>query len=343
MENVFHKFLDMVTIKDVAKKANISITTVSRVLNQSTHTVNPKTKERVLKAVEELHYRPNFFARGLLKKGTQTVGVIVPDISNSYYSEITHGIENIANKNGYTIIICNTYRLSSKVVNYIDVLAERQVDGIIFAGGINGKKFLEESLKKNALKVVLIGNHGLDFPSVQIDNFAGAYNVISYLIKLGHRDIGFIKGPLKSITSRERLKGYRKALRDNHIKVEDSLIKRGDFTPKGGVEATKSLINQKIKPSAIFCANDQMAIGAIKVLRESEYRIPEDIAIVGFDDIEIASYIRPSLTTISVPMYRLGQTAMVDLLNIIKGKEVKKKVVLQTKLIIRESTGNGIS
>lgn len=341
MENLFHTERDMVTIRDVAKKAKISITTVSRVLNQSNHRVNPRTKQRVLRAIEELNYRPNILARGLLKKGTQTIGVIVPDISNSYYSEITHGIEDIANKNGYTVIICNTYRLSSRVLNYIEVLAERQVDGIILAGGINGKSLIEESLKRNELKVVLIGEHGIDFPSVQIDNFAGAYNAISYLIESGHRDIGFIKGPSRSITSRERLKGYRKALEDNHIKVKESLIKNGDFTPKGGVEATKSLIGQKIKPSAIFCANDQMAIGAIKILRESGYRVPEDMAIVGFDDIELASYIRPSLTTISVPMYRLGQKAMTDLLNIIKKKGVEKKSVLQTKLIIRESTGNG--
>ena len=332
----------MSTIKDVAKKANTSITTVSRVLNQSAHAVNPKTREKVLKAVEELHFRPNVLARGLVKKETQTVGVIVPDISNSYYAEITRGIEDVANKNGYTVIICNTNRLSSKAVNYIEVLRERLVDGIIFTGGTDGKKLLETELKKYNLKVILIGNHGIDFPSVQIDNVAGSYKAISYLIKMGHRDIGFVRGPAKSITSRERLNGYKKALKDNGIKTRELLIKNGNFTSKSGFEATKLLINQKTKPTAIFCANDQMAIGSIKALREEGYRIPEEMAVVGFDDIELAFYIRPSLTTVSIPKHKLGQAAMSGLLNILKGKGVEKKVTLQTDLIIRESTGNGI-
>jgi len=332
----------MNTIKDVAKKANTSITTVSRVLNDSPHSVNPRTREKVLKAVRELNYRPNILARGLVKKESRTIGVIVPDISNSYYSEITHGIEDIANKNGYTVIICNTNRLASKALSYIKVLEERRVDGIIFAGGTDGKKLLESELKKQKTRVILIGNHGIDFPSVQIDNTDGASKAISYLIEQGHKNIGFIKGPPKSITSRERLNGYKKAMKDNGLPVKEELIVSGNFTSQSGYEATRLLLCQKTKPTAVFCVNDQMAIGSIKALRESGYLIPDNISVVGFDDIELASYIRPSLTTVSVPMYRLGQMAMSGLLNIIQEKGVERKVTLQTRLIIRESSGNGL-
>jgi LacI family transcriptional regulator len=332
----------MNTIKDVAKKAHTSITTVSRVLNNSPHSVNPKTREKVLKAVRELNYRPNILARGLVMKESRTIGVIVPDISNSYYSEITHGIENIANQNGYTVIICNTNRLASKALSYIKVLEERQVDGIIFAGGTDAKKLLESELKKQKTKVILIGNHGIDFPSVQIDNADGACRAISYLIDQGHRNIGFIKGPPKSITSRERFQGYKKAMKDNRLPVKEKLIVSGNFTSQSGYEATRLLLRPKTKPTAIFCANDQMAIGSIKAIRESGYLIPDNISVIGFDDIELASYIRPSLTTVSVPMYQLGQTAMSGLLNIIQEKGVEKKVTLQTKLIIRESSSNGL-
>ncbi|MCL4425620.1 MAG: LacI family transcriptional regulator [Firmicutes bacterium] len=327
----------MVTIKEVAQRAGVSITTVSRVLNNPGYSISPATKERVLQAVAELDYRPNALARGLLKKGISAIGLVVPDISNPYYPEVVRGVEDVASRLGYTVILCNTDRDIDKVRRYVRVLLEKRVDGIIFAGG--GIEGSDDDFLRPDLKVVLIGRHGLDLPSVQVNNVKAAFQATEHLIELGHRRIAAITGPEASTTSLDRLMGYKKALKEYNLPVDGSLIQKGNFRPEAGYQATKNLLSIEERPTAIVTANDQMALGAIRAIREAGLQVPGDISVAGFDDVCVASYFDPPLTTVSVPMYSMGVRSMEMLARLIANEKEKRRVVLETKLVIRQSTG----
>jgi LacI family transcriptional regulator len=339
MEKVFHtgRLYSMPTILDVALKANVSIATVSRVVNNSSHKVNSLTKKNVLKAIRELDYRPNALAKGLLKKKTMTIGIIIPDISNPYYAEIVRGIQDMADQFGYAIILLNTDRNQDWIIKHIYFLREKSADGIIFSGGtIHGEKVLS-SLKELRERVVVIGRHRVDFPAVVINNVGGAAKATQHLIGLNHKRIGFIGGPDKSTSSRDRLSGYKNALAQSSCPIDKNLIKKGDLTPRSGYLLAKELI-RKEQFTAIFAANDQMAIGAVRAAKELGSRVPEDLSVVGFDNIPFSSYFVPSLTTVEIPMYQIGAAAMEMLVNLISEKHTEKLRWFDTKLLIRDST-----
>lgn len=330
------------TIQDVADLAQVSISTVSRVVNDTGYPVRPETRQRVLDAIGALDFRPNPIARSLVGKPTQTIGLIVPDISNPYYPLLSRGVEDVASEQGYTVFFCNTDRSAAKARHYVEVLREKQTDGIIFAGG-----GLEESgeppLSEEDLgKVVLIGRHHWPFPSVQVDNARAARDATCHLIELGHNRIAFISGPSGLTSARDRLAGYRQAMEDPGFRVKqplESLIREGDFKAESGYQAALSLLRAREVPTAIFAANDRMAIAAMAAAYDLDLKVPEDVAVVGFDDTPAARDVRPALTTVSLPTYEIGASAARLLLRLLAGEATEEIVWLPTRLVVRQSSG----
>lgn len=336
-EKVFRKSFSTPTILDVARLARVSPATVSRVLNNS-HPVSAQTRERVLQAIEALHYHPNALARGLLKRQTAILGVLVPDVSNPYYSVILRGIEDEARLHGYSVLVCNTDRDPSRHVQYLRTLRERRADGIIVAGGQLDREAVN-FLRRTEMKVVAIGRHLVAVPSVRVDNVAAASEATRYLISLGHRRIATITGPAGSLTAADRLEGYRRALAEAGIPFDPQYVVEGSFRAEGGYEGTKHLFTLSTPPTAILAGNDRMAFGAIRALHEMGFRVPQDVSIVGFDDTLVARYTVPALTTVAIPMYDLGRKAAFLLFARLQGKRTPMVTVLPTELRIRESTG----
>ncbi len=330
----------MVTIKDVAKHAGVSVTTVSRVINNSDHPINDRTRRRVTAAIEELEFYPNAMARSLQFKETRTIGLMLPDIANPYYPGIVRGIEDAAQEAGYTVILCNTDRTRERTQRYLRVLREKRVDGIIFTGGGIVEDANRERFFETQVPAVVIGRHTLPLKAVQIDNVSAAKSAVQFLLGKGHRSIATITGPAASTTVRDRLSGYRQALAEAGLGVDPAWVVEGDFAPAGGYTALNRLpwANRLKRPTAIFAQNDLMAIGAMKALRDLSQKVPADVAVVGFDDIPLASYAVPALTTVAVPVYDLGVTAMRALAEILSGREVSPVTFLETSLVVRDST-----
>ena len=330
----------MSKIHDVAKRANVSIATVSRVLNESDHKVSVETAERVRQAVEELDYRPNALARALQTNKTMTVGVIIPDISNHYYAEIVRGIQDVADREGYNIILQNTDRNHDRIVKSIYLLREKIVDGIIFSGGtIDGYEPLS-ALKELRDRVVVIGRHDVNFPAVMVDNISGASMAVQHLVDLGHQRIGFIGWADNSTTAADRLSGYKSTLAQNGCRFEPELVRQGALTPESGYREAKKMLTLKNRPTAIFAGNDQMAFGVINAAMEIGLKVPEDLAVMGFDNIPLSSYFVPPLSTIEIPMFTLGTNSMETLVNLISGNKTTRIRLHKTKLIARKSTYN---
>ena len=234
----------MSTIHDVARRAGVSIATVSRVISESPHKVNEATRSRILKAIKDLDYRPNALAQGLIRKRSMTVGIIIPDISNPYYAEIVRGVQDVAEGLGYAVVLQNTDRKKERIINGIKVLREKRADGIIFSGGIiHGYETLS-SLKELAARVVVIGRHEVDFPAVRVDNLGGAAQAVQHLLDLGHERIGFFSGPKMSTSSIDRLQGYKNALAQRGRHYEGGLVKQGNLTPESGFHAAMELLRE---------------------------------------------------------------------------------------------------
>ena len=341
-ENLFwgKELTGAVNITDVAQRAGVSISTVSRVLNNSDYPIRPETRQKVLEAIEELRFRPNDVARSLLLKQTHTIGLIVPDISNPYYPELSLGVEATASEHGYAVIFCNTSRRPEKVEYYLDVLLQKRADGIIIAGGGTDLTQISQGTLRSDTKIALVGKHHLPFPSVQVDNFGAAREITSHLLHLGHRHIAFISGPPNLTSVQDRLAGYKASLEERGISEDNRLICEGDFGAESGYSATLSLLRGEPTPTAIFAANDRMAISAMAAAADVGLRVPNDLTVVGFDDIITASLVRPSLTTVALPAYEIGASAMRLMLRLLEGEECPKTVWLPTQLVIRQSSGS---
>lgn len=328
------------TIKDVAKASGLSVATVSRAINNST-SISKHTYDSVMRAINDLNYQPNLLGRNLRRTETRMVLVLLPTISNPFYARIVKGIEDIAHKNGYNIMLCNTDSDKQREKIYLNLLRSRLSDGVIF---------MEPELDKEEITKI-----GESFPVVQcceykegsgvshvsINNFAAAYDAVKHLISLGHNKIGLISSSNRFISTIQRENAYIKALKDSGLSFSKSMIKYGDYGFKSGLLATKQFLENKEKPTAIFAISDIMAIGAIKAVKEAKMKVPNDVAIMGFDDVSFASMCDPLLTTISQPQYDLGCVAMQLLLKCIKGEMKKPEYIfLEHELIIRESTIN---
>lgn len=331
----------MPNIVDVALRARVSIATVSRVVNKSLHKVNRETRERVLAAISELDYRPNALAKGLLMKKTMTIGIIIPDISNPYYAEIVRGIQDVADREGYAVTLHNTDRRQEGIIRCIYLLREKAADGIIFSGGIIDGRETLSALKELREKVVVIGRHDVDFPALLVDNLGGTTQAVRHLIDVGHSRIGYIGGPDGSTTALDRLTGFREAVTGSGLSYAPRLVKKGAWNPESGYLLGTQLLKAGRRPTAIVAANDQMAFGAVKAAKELGLMIPEDLAVVGFDNIPLSSYFNPPLTTVEIPMHGLGEAAMGVLLHLISKEPVERTRMFKTTLLVRGSTVSG--
>ncbi|MDI3547556.1 MAG: LacI family transcriptional regulator, repressor for deo operon, udp, cdd, tsx, nupC, and nupG [Halanaerobiales bacterium] len=329
----------MAKMSDVAKKANVSIATVSRVFS-SPETVAEETKKKVLKVVEELNYTPNVLARQLRKMETKTIVVVVPDITNTFFSRVLRGIETIARENGYRVLLGDTENDITLENEYLKTLYEKHADGLILLTARTDRITIEKLSENYPVVLACEYLEGSNLPTVSIDNISAARKATEHLIKLGHRRIAHITGPMNVILSRDRLKGYKQAMESYELEVDPILIQEGDFYYKTGYNLMLKLLFIENPPTAVFAANDEMAIGAIKAIQSQGLKVPEDIAIVGFDNIKMSAIFSPSLTTIGQPTYKIGEKAMNLLLDLIRGKKLSKnQFVLDDKLIIRESCG----
>jgi DNA-binding LacI/PurR family transcriptional regulator len=327
------------TIYDVAKKANVSIATVSKVINQ-TGSIGEKTRAKIFKVMEEMNYQPSVVASALTGKNTFTIGLLIPDLANPFFAEVSRSIEDRGHELGFSLVICSTDNDPEKEAQYISVLQKKRVDGIILATGIQNDGTLKELIKRN-VSIALIAR---DMPSltvntVLVDDFMGGYLAAKHLVSFGHRKIAVIAEDLEVMSSSERVRGYRCSLEEAGIEVDDNLICISDFTVEGGKLLTGKLLDSLIPPTAIFACNDLLAIGAIQAARERGLLLPEDLSVVGFDNTVLAKIVDPPLTTVAQPVHDMGRQ-VVDLLvqEIRRHSKEKQRIVLQPELIVRRST-----
>jgi LacI family transcriptional regulator, repressor for deo operon, udp, cdd, tsx, nupC, and nupG len=330
----------MVGIVDVARMANVSTATVSRVLSNNMN-VSSTTRAKVLKAINLLEYRPNRLASNLRKMSSKTVMAVVPDITNPFFSSVLQGFKDVALDNGYHVLLGDTGNSSEQERDFINLVKERVIDGLILATARLSKE--EVLTASQEIPVVLACEYidGFDIPTVSIDNVSAAREAVEYLIQIGHRRIGLITGPLGVILSRDRVKGYCQALNLNEIPKEGVLIQEGDFSVDSGYQTMLKLLALADPPTAVFALNDEMAIGAMKAIKQKGLEVPKDISVIGFDDIPMCELVEPELTTISQPKYEIGYQAMKMLLSTIKKEELNhKQIVLPHRLMIRDTCCN---
>lgn len=335
-----------ITIKEIARLAEVSTATVSMILNKKDQNISPSTRERVLSIAEENNYIPNNAARSLVTRHTRTIGLIMPDIVNPFFPEIARGAEDRASQSRYSIIYCNTDDNLKREDACIDILTEKMVDGIIFTHSADREG--SEGFRRCRVPIILI-DRDYDIPNVigkvLVDNTKASHMGVNYLLDMGYTKIAYIAGPMHTRTARDRLEGYKKALTDRQIDYKAEYVKIGEYKSQWGWEAAKAFLSEKISFDAIFCGNDLIAIGAIKALKEEGLKVPEDIGIMGFDDIYMSSIMEPALTTIKQPNYEMGYRAAELLINAIESKKPEAigrigktdTVILDTELTIRQS------
>jgi LacI family transcriptional regulator len=333
------------TIKEVAKEAGVSISTVSRVINGMDR-VSKSTAKKVQSAIDKLHFHPDHVARTMINKKTQTVGLVVPQLSNEYWALISEVIQNQLWINGYTTLICSTDNEEDKELAYLKMYIERRVDGIIYCASsdlLGGNQQQVDMLKRSGIPLVTLDPNVTGVSCVVGDHMLGALNAVEHLIHLGHRQIAYIGGPAVSI---EREFGYRKALMMSGLNANEALIRIvSGQSPIHGYRALQDLQETGESFDAVFCGNDMLAIGAIKAMQDSGLRVPEDAAVVGYDDIQTASLFKPALTTVRQPISDIGKELIGLLLQAMEQEQenrTPRKIVVPTQLIVRESCGAGI-
>ena len=329
----------MVTIKDVAKKAGVSVTTVSHVINK-TRFVSEELQTKVKNVMKELDFHPNVMAGSLRRKRTSTIGLIVPDNSNQLFAELSKEVEDILFRSGYSVMLCNSAYDYKRELTHISTLRSKSVDGMIIVPTTQQVEHINRLIESN-LPVVLMDRLVPETKAdiVLIDNFQGTHDATEYLIKLGHSDIGYIDRPFDLPHSLDRVLGYKKALEENGLEFQENLIVRGGFNYDDGAKAMEALLDRKPVPTAVLAFNDITALGAMRRIQDSEFRVPEDISVIGFDDIPQSAYTFPRLTTVHFPRKRMAEAACKLLLRRIKGSasEQKKDVILSLHLVVRES------
>lgn len=331
------------TIKDVAKAAGVSITTVSRVLNQYSD-VNPKTRVKVLKVVEQLGYRPNSVARSLVMNRTNTVGLVVSDLSRSrnghhFMFEVLCGINDRVQELGYDLVLFSTSTTAQKKTPYMDFVRQRRVDGVLMMGIRLDDPYTQEVVESSVPSVLI------DVPLtsetcsyVSTDNVCGARLAVEHLIGLGHRRIGFVNGHAQAAVSQDRLQGYRMALEAGGLDYNPELVFYGNFEQLDGAAGVAELMERFADLSAVFFASDLMALGALKYMQNQGLRVPEQLSIVGYDDIELAALMQPMITTVRQKRYEMGRSAAEALIRILEQSEKGRGIILPPELVVRETT-----
>lgn len=329
----------MVSIKEVADAAGVSTATVSRVLADKPH-IRPEIRERVLAVVESLNYRPNRVARSLRAQKSNTIGLIVADIQNRFFTSVSRAVEDMAYESGFNIFLCNTDENPAKEAMYFDLMRDENVAGVILAPtGQTADSFA--SAVKLDIPIVVIDRRvrGVEIDSVLIDNVEAAYKIVDHLLEDGYRRIGAMFG-IGSITGRERREGFVQAFKDRGLKPPLELLSYADAREEEGYKATKQLLSLPERPEAIFASNGLMAVGAFRAIRESKLSIPDQIAFASFDKTTWSSLVEPAVTLIEQPTYEIGQTATELLLKRIEEPtRPTREIILKAKLVLGQSCG----
>jgi len=330
-----------ITIYDVARQAGVSPSTVSRVMN-SPEIVAPYTRQKVMQVMKELSYIPSMIAASMPRNRMNYIGLIIPDITNIFFSNIIRGIQDVCEKYGYNVLVVNSDDSQEKEGRYLKLLYSRRVDGVIMTvAGYREEKYSEEELSlMKKMHLVLIDReiNGLATPIIKVDNFAGAYSAVKYLLSMGHKRIMYIAG-IEGKTNQERKKGYLTALKEVNINWQEEIVAnfRLDTAYQKIIHHWPEFKNSNHLPSAIFAANDLMAIGALKAFAQLKVQVPQEVSIIGFDNIPFSDCTNPPLTTINQPTYLMGRKAVEILLLLIDKKKIKKSIELKTELVERGS------
>jgi LacI family transcriptional regulator len=336
----------MTTIHDVAERAGVSPITVSRVINHSGY-ASRETRERVEAAVVELGYVPNRLARSLRSKRTHTLALVLTDITNPFFTTVARGVEDTASDAGYTVIFCNTDESESEEKKYLQVLLQQQVDGILLVPARNTPDSIDLIRKQNTPVVVLDRrlSPGVNVDTVRCENELGAYQLVRLLIELGHQRLALLSGPLGVSTAEDRLAGYRRAMREAGMADEAQIVVYGSFNQASGSEMMRQILELNPRPTGIFAANNLIGIGALHAAQEAGLRVPEDMAMVGFDDLPPTLLTSPFFTVASQPAYEMGQRATQLLLARLTtdASAPCREIILPTELIVRQSSGSTLS
>ncbi|MGL5329515.1 MAG: LacI family DNA-binding transcriptional regulator [Peptostreptococcaceae bacterium] len=328
-----------ITIKDVAKKAGVSISTVSRVINDS-KPVTDEVKQKVLDVIKETGYIPNPLARSLVTKKSQLIGVIVPEVSDSFVNEILNGVEEIAKMYDYEILLANTYSDKEQELKSINLLRAKQVEGIVMISWKVEEEHVDY-MQRCGIPASYISKTARDYDihTVSTSNIDATYDMTKYLLDKGHEKIAFVMTSKDdTVLEIERLNGYEKALNERNIELDKSLVKHGTTTYEGGYASMKELLDEGIVPHAAFVTGDEAAIGAINAICDAGYRVPEDISVAGFNDVKIAKMYRPKLTTVHQPLYDMGAVAIRMVIKMINNEVLdEKKIELPHRVEERES------
>jgi LacI family repressor for deo operon, udp, cdd, tsx, nupC, and nupG len=322
-------------IREVAQAAKVSVATVSRTL-QMPDVVAPATRSRVQAAIARLGYRPNAQARMLRTARTHVIVALVPDISNPFFAEVIRGIEQVAHENGYSVLLGDTQNSRVREKAYAELLETKQADGLItLMPHIPSLEMPGPFPIVNACEYV----KDKSVTSVYVDNEAASLEAVTYLLTLGHREIAFVTGPMDSPICVDRDRGYERALQRAGIKRDRKLTAIGDFSVEAGIRAVDGLLAKQQRFTAIYCSNDEMAIGAMGAIKSKGFKVPQDISVIGFDDIRFSRYTDPPLTTVAQPKDELGREAMSMLIEMLRGTDVPaRKRILPTQLVVRGST-----
>lgn len=324
------------TIRDVALELGMSVATVSRALSRP-ELLRPQTRERVLAAVAALGYRPNLLARGLRRGRTHALLAIVPNLS-PFFLEILAGIEEGAREAGFAVLLGNSGGDSQREAACFEQVATMRADGVILLTGSAPAAYTGGSGRLPPLVAVLEQLPGHEVPVIRTDHRIGAQEATRHLIELGHERIAHITGIRHVPSTGQRLQGYRRALNVAKLSFVPELVRDGDFTMASGAAATDQLLDLAAPPTAVLCANDEMAFGAVQALHRRGLSVPDDISVVGFDDLNMAAFYNPPLTTVHIPRHEIGRRAAMQLIDLLAGRTVARQVTVPTRLIIREST-----
>jgi LacI family transcriptional regulator len=328
------------TIRDVAREAGVSVATVSRVLNDS-GPVRDTTRRRIREVAARLDFTPNTTARSLSTRRTHTIGVLLPDLYGEFFSEIIRGIDQTAQRHRFHVLISSSHNKPAEVEAAVAAMRGR-VDGLVLLASGLDAGILAKHLPERVPVVLINADHdGSHFDCLNVDNFGGAVAMTRHLLLLGHLEVRMIRGADHNRDAGERERGFRAALQAAGIACQDSWVVSGDFTEASGYRATQELLAAPTRPTAIFAANDSMAVGALSAVRDAGMRVPEDVAVVGFDDVPIAEFVSPPLTTVRVAIATLGATAAERLFLSIQAqnRNERKHETLPTELVIRRSCG----
>ncbi|AZN42770.1 LacI family DNA-binding transcriptional regulator [Paenibacillus albus] len=330
------------TIYDVAREAGVSIAAVSQVINGKGK-ISEERRAAIFSVMEKLSYKPSVIAAALTGKKTFTLGLLVPDISNPFFAEIARAVEDQGNIHGYSIVICSTDNRDERGENYLSLLEQKRVDGIIIGTGMGGKEMLEKLLAKSVpIAAIAREMPGLDVDTVVIDDYEGGRLAARHLIELGHKRMAVLSESAKIPSSQERIRGFRDELAEAGLELPEASVKASERDlVKDGKRNAFALLETGERPTALFCCNDLLAIGALQAAKDLSLRVPDEVSIIGFDNTILATVTDPALTTIAQPTDKLGQLAV----DLILGKHepaqpgTLKRVVLQPELIVRQSTG----